>query len=60
VRSNPFYLGGLAAAIELALELDEDNRRRCVERMAGRGGASRRLRVDGAGARTIGQARAAA
>ena len=33
---------------------------RCVERMAGRCGASRRLRVDGAGTRTIGQARAAA
>jgi len=28
VRSNPFYVGGLAAAIELALELGEDDRRR--------------------------------
>jgi hypothetical protein len=44
-------VSGLAAAIELALELDEDDRRRRVERMAGRGGASRRPRVDGAGAR---------
>lgn len=51
LRSNPFYVGGLAAAIELALEFDEDDRRRRVERMAGRGCASRRLRVDGAGAR---------
>ena len=48
MRSNPFYVGGLAAAIELALELDEDDRRRRVERMAGRGA---RLRLDGAGAR---------
>ena len=34
-----------------AIELDKDDQRRRVERMAGRGGASRRLRVDGAGAR---------
>jgi len=31
-----FYVGGLAAAIELALELGEDDRAG-VERMAGRG-----------------------
>jgi trehalose 6-phosphate synthase len=31
---NPFDLAGLAAAIELALELDEDDRRRRIDRMA--------------------------
>jgi trehalose 6-phosphate synthase len=31
---NPFDLAGLAAAIELALELDEHDRRRRIERMA--------------------------
>jgi trehalose 6-phosphate synthase len=31
---NPFDVRGLAAAIELALELDEDDRRRRIDRMA--------------------------
>jgi trehalose-6-phosphate synthase len=32
--SNPFDVAGLAAAIERALELDEGDRRRRIERMA--------------------------
>jgi trehalose-6-phosphate synthase len=31
---NPYDVAGLAGAIELALELDENDRRRRIERMA--------------------------
>jgi hypothetical protein len=44
-------VAGLAAAIELALELEKDDRRRRVERMAGRDRALRRVLVEGPEAR---------
>jgi trehalose 6-phosphate synthase len=34
LRCNPFDVDGIAAAIEIALELDQDDRRRRIERMA--------------------------
>jgi hypothetical protein len=53
-------VAGLAAAIELALKLDEDERRPPGRAHGGRGGASRRLLADRAGIRDRREARAAA